>query len=600
MESFHKDKLLRRFAGFSLLVVFVLFSAALNHAVQPKNYVDPEGIDLAGEWLFHNGAKTADEQWEKIVTLPHPLPEEIRASLREEFWYRNDFVLPGWMARTQESISLSLGSIKGAHEIFWNGEYLGSSDELGLALYRIPARFLKSGPVRLEVRVRKARTAFPGIAHFNPMPLGRSSILEKQMQDFYIQTGLKPLLPAALKGILFFLFLGLYVGVPRRPEYFAFAIFSLTSALYSANYSRFLPWYGDYYFRHALIFTFFSISLACIPWLGAGFFRATSREKRAALVYGGGIGIIMLLAVTLATSDAARLAVYRFFQAWGPAAVVLPTLIMASRLLWKLRKHEHLGHRLIQIEFFSTGLAVALLAWTSTANSFFRFDKFIAIEVVDLAIFVGLASALVFDFRFASLRSERVGKAVPKWFQSMLGSARNQMCAEFPMLAMAVDTVGYTKKLSKLDEMGKRALHDRIRASLTTLTELYGAQKLSDRGDGALFAWDLPADPEQRRATVEKVLFACRALSRGTEDGLQFRVGLAAGSVRCEWHHGDYSFLGEALNTAARLESMARPGAVLVDETLVQDFKAHLSGDAWMESEIKGHRYRGMALSKSA
>jgi class 3 adenylate cyclase len=598
MNSMHKNNWQRKGAIALLILSFIFTVGLLFKSMEPKNYFDADGMDLSGEWLFHNGAQGKDHSWEHVVSVPKPLPEEIRNSLKSEYWYRKDLILSDSIMRAAEPISISLGSIKGAHEVYWNRQFLGARDEYGLALYRVPRNFLSNKNVRIELRVQKIKSAFPGIVHFNPMPLGRSRIIENQELDFYFQTGIKPLIPSFLKGVLFFLFLSLFALIPNRPEYLSFSFFSLFGAASSAMYSRFLPFYNDYYFRNALIFTMFALGLACIPVMTANFLRLGKVEKFWALFYGASVGIVMLLSAIFLRSQERLVSLYQLFQTWSPIIILSPCIFFAARQIFRMRRHKDLSHRVWQISFYTFCLITAMLSWGVTAKYFFRFDKLLSPELIDLGVFVGIGSAFLLDFRFASLRSERVGNAVPKWFQSMLVNARPNMTVEHQLLAMAVDTVGYTKALSKSDSEEKRKIHQSIRVALALLTEVYGAQKLSDRGDGALYAWDYPSDAREREALVQKVLFACRAISRGIEGGLQFRAGMAAGLVRCEWRQGDFSFLGEALNSASRLESIAKPGTILVDESLIEDFRAHLTVDGWLEAEVKGLRYRGKVLSK--
>lgn len=595
MRSLFKTKS-QRFAALLLLSGVLLSTAFLQFSMLSRDYVDPMGLDLAGQWQISPGKQAIRYP----IEVPKSIPEDLRAKLGAEFSYWKQFDVPTNLVRSGEALAVSLGSIKGDHEVYWNGQYLGSGTGASLALYRVPPHFLVQRKTNMEVRVKQLSTAFPGIVHAKPLPLGRSSIIERQLLDYYFQTGIKPLIPAAFKAAAMLLFLGLCAFVPNRAEYFSFATFSFFSFVSTAMSSKFAPGYDQYHFRQAMIFLFSTISLSFVPLMSAAFLRLGENQRVRARIFGGSIALTGLLSALFSRDEFAQIEVYRKMHFWGALLAFGTSFVWSAVHGWNLLRVVHLRHRAKQVLTYSVSMLIALFAWTAHSRSFLRFDQFLAPELMDLGIFAALAFALLSDFRFAAVRSERVGNAIPKWFKPMLGTSRGaNVTMEIPMLAMAVDTASYTRALSTRDDSGKEILHANIREALAPLTERYGAEKLSDRGDGGLYAWDLPEPGPERDEVIQKVLFACRALSRGTEDGLLFRAGLASGSVRGEWRNGDYSFMGDALNSAARLETIAQPGTTLVHESLERDFAAHLSS-GWMEAEIKGLLYKGKTISSAS
>ncbi len=69
-------------------------------------------------------------------------------------------------------------------------------------------------------------------------------------------------------------------------------------------------------------------------------------------------------------------------------------------------------------------------------------------------------------------------------------------------------------------------------------------------------------------------------------DEVERRAGIAAGSVQVR--DGDY--VGHAVNTAARLTDLARPGSVLVDEPAVE----RLDAEAWRCRRLHGRKLKGL------
>jgi adenylate cyclase len=73
-------------------------------------------------------------------------------------------------------------------------------------------------------------------------------------------------------------------------------------------------------------------------------------------------------------------------------------------------------------------------------------------------------------------------------------------------------------------------------------------------------------------------------LSNGDE--VERRAGIASGSVQVR--DGDY--VGHAVNTAARLTDLARPGTVLIDEPAVE----RLDHDRWAHRRLHGRKLKGL------
>lgn len=572
----------------AVLTACVLF---LHYAVDMKRG-EVKGFDISGEWDFLNGPGGANETFPEKVKVPEPLPPAIKQNLAGEFWYRKTFDLPAGLANQPKA--LFMGSIKGQHEIYWNGEFIGGGGELTLGIYALPKHLLSAKQVDLRVRVKRMNHLFPGIVHLEKVVIGNLSDAEARLNRFYFDTGLKPLLSAALKVALFFVFLGLFASVPRNREYFSFALFSLLSALSSSFYSRFFPGYGDQLLRQSFIFFFSTTALGVLPMLTADLLRLPESRRSAFRVYGFSLALVFLGAA-LMSGGAARLFLYSLANTWMPLLTLVPMAAYSFFHAWRL--DSVLRHRKVQICAFAVFALVGLFALGTTMSALFKFQLTQFDMYFDLLVNAGLAVALAMDFRFMSMRSIKAGQVVPKWFSGIISSGAERVILDLPLVVIAVDTVGYTKHLVALPLDDREGLHAGIREKMRLLADEFGGQKISERGDGGIFAWDLPAG-KHRQDVLNTVMAAARYLGQ-SESGVFFRAGIAAGVVRAEMRAGDISFLGEALNVASRLEGLAEPGSALVDEALASEISEQAEPES-KEAELKGVTYRARPLKKAA
>jgi hypothetical protein len=576
---------------------FVCF--AVGYYGQPERHRVEPSYDLAGIWEFHNGPLTKDEANRKAfpdrVEVPKLLPDILRKNLKNEFWYRLRFQLPSSL--DGEEIAFSLGSVKGRNEIYWNGQYVGAGGISGYAVFKVPKDFIINGQNTLLIKVERSDTLYQGIVHFYPMSVGKARAFEDLSAHYYFDIGVRPLLQGSFKLFVFALFCLLLCAMPQRKEYSSFAIYALLSALAAICSSRFMPFYDDFPTRNALMALMRTASFSFIPLLAVQFIRESRERRIYAFAFGQSVASVFVLAAFISGGEA-RIAVYRMAGEWLAIVLMLPSAILvgwqASRLptVFKLRR--------AQLWMMGASLLAGSLAWSTSANSYLRFEAFFSWELLDLTIFIGMAAAMTLDFTVQHHRSVGVEKIVPKWFSGFVSSGATEARVELPLVCLAVDTVGYTKLLASLGSEEKLALHQEIREAMQGLSIRFGAQKLTDRGDGALFGWDLPSDVADGNLQ-RKIIGAC-AFLRTFADGrfaLQFRAGFAAGLVTGEMRNGQFSFLGQALNAACRLETIAEPGVPLLDASLVHIFDGHCRAE-WVEVDIKGVVYRGRPLKQAS
>ncbi|MFC7303013.1 adenylate/guanylate cyclase domain-containing protein [Streptomyces monticola] len=120
-----------------------------------------------------------------------------------------------------------------------------------------------------------------------------------------------------------------------------------------------------------------------------------------------------------------------------------------------------------------------------------------------------------------------------------------------------VDMVGYTRLTRRLDERELVLLLEYFESLAAEVIAQGGGRVVKTIGDEVLFTCDDPVAAAETALALGE-----RALDQARLPGL--RTGLACGAVLSRL--GDV--YGEVVNIAARLTAIARPGTILVDESL--------------------------------
>jgi class 3 adenylate cyclase len=131
-----------------------------------------------------------------------------------------------------------------------------------------------------------------------------------------------------------------------------------------------------------------------------------------------------------------------------------------------------------------------------------------------------------------------------------------------------VDLVGFTSQAEKLDPEDVRAIltpyYERVRAEL----ERFGGSVEKFIGDAVMGVFGAPTAYGDDAERAVRAAFAVRDWAE--QDGLQVRVAVNTGEAIVELEarpgHGEAMVAGDVVNTAARLQSAAPVGAVLVGE----------------------------------
>lgn len=161
--------------------------------------------------------------------------------------------------------------------------------------------------------------------------------------------------------------------------------------------------------------------------------------------------------------------------------------------------------------------------------------------------------------------------------------------------ALFADLVDYVRMLAEYDPEVVRA---RVTAALATMSEAivrFGGTREKFIGDAvfAVFGWPVGHDDDAVRAALAAL--AIRAGLQDIGDGsepMEVRIGLATGEVVAagagRFLDGDLGLTGEAITTAARIQSLARAGQILLDGATLRAARGRLATDPGGSVVLRG------------
>jgi predicted ATPase/class 3 adenylate cyclase len=156
------------------------------------------------------------------------------------------------------------------------------------------------------------------------------------------------------------------------------------------------------------------------------------------------------------------------------------------------------------------------------------------------------------------------------------------------------DLVGFTTLSEHRDPEEVRELLSRYFDRCRTLIERYGGTVEKFIGDAVMAVWGTPVaredDPER---AVRAALTLTRAINAlGEEVGmpeLRVRAGVLTGNAAVELgSESEGMVLGDTVNTASRLQSVAAPGTVLVDDVTRRASEAAIAYEDAGTHQVKG------------
>jgi class 3 adenylate cyclase len=167
--------------------------------------------------------------------------------------------------------------------------------------------------------------------------------------------------------------------------------------------------------------------------------------------------------------------------------------------------------------------------------------------------------------------------------------------------ALFADLVDYVRLVAEHDPEDVRRRVDAALSAMDAAIEEFGGTHEKFIGDAvfAVFGWPTAHDDDALRAT--HCALAIRAGMRALEDPagepLQVRIGVATGEVvaaprgiggDAEWSTQGWSMTGPAVTTAARIQGVAEPGEILLDEATVRAARKGLRIEDLGERVLRG------------
>lgn len=131
---------------------------------------------------------------------------------------------------------------------------------------------------------------------------------------------------------------------------------------------------------------------------------------------------------------------------------------------------------------------------------------------------------------------------------------------------LAADADGYSRVM-EADEVGTLSALRAARSVFSRFIERHHGRIANTAGDGLIA--EFPSVVEAVQCAIE----VQRELAADADNGLRFRIGVHLGDVMVD---GD-DLLGEGVNLAARLQSMAEPGGILISQQVYDQVQKKLS-----------------------
>ncbi len=137
---------------------------------------------------------------------------------------------------------------------------------------------------------------------------------------------------------------------------------------------------------------------------------------------------------------------------------------------------------------------------------------------------------------------------------------------------LMADVVGYSR-MTHLDEQGTLAeVRHRVDEQMRPLIRRHRGKLVKTLGDGVLAEFSSPVDAVHCALALQEASVE-RNRTQPKDKQLEFRIGINLGDIVLE----DDDILGDCVNVAARLQTLADPGGILVSQALAQHVKGKLS-----------------------
>ena len=151
------------------------------------------------------------------------------------------------------------------------------------------------------------------------------------------------------------------------------------------------------------------------------------------------------------------------------------------------------------------------------------------------------------------------------------------------------DLIGFTPFAEERDAEEVRETLSRYFDAARTVIERHGGTVEKFIGDAVMAVWGTPVAREDDAERAVRAALELLPAVRGVDEGLQARAAVLTGEAAVAVGAGDQGMLaGDLVNTAARLQSVAAPGTVLVGESTMRSSSAAVAFEPAGEQSLKG------------
>lgn len=281
-------------------------------------------------------------------------------------------------------------------------------------------------------------------------------------------------------------------------------------------------------------------------------------------------------------------------------AAVLAAVVLAGYVVLAQRQKKLLT-------ILAEGLSVMIL-WLAAGIVIKGFGWLLPLSVVELGLLLLMVYFVITKYVLEKLEKKRVLKAFERYvapeivkelgkdesFESRLGGERRDIAVLF------VDIRGFTTMSEKLPpEQVVEILNEYLNL---TSQSIFNNQGTLDKfiGDATMAVFNAPVDLDDY---VYKAVCAALDMRKGAEmlekklteqfgSSVQFGIGVncgpaIVGNIGSE-KRMDYTAIGDTVNTAARLESNAKRGEILISETVYERLKERIEAEPVGELSLKG------------
>jgi class 3 adenylate cyclase len=159
---------------------------------------------------------------------------------------------------------------------------------------------------------------------------------------------------------------------------------------------------------------------------------------------------------------------------------------------------------------------------------------------------------------------------------------------------MFADLVDYVRMVAELDPELVQARVSAALGAMAAAVERLGGTREKFIGDAifAVFGWPLARDDDAVRAALCGLSIRAALAELDGDEPFEVRIGIATGEVAAMRGSGpleDGRLTGPAIVTAARIQSLARPGEIVVDEATVRAARNRLGVTDRGTVILRGH-----------